>query len=338
MSERVKANNKQDWITILKVLACLMILNSHCRRLYPVSFLAVGGGFGNVIFFMLSGLLLVNIRYPFLKWYGKRVVRLLPLTLIMTGISILVDLFIINKDKLTVRDYVNPYWFILAMLIYYIFYYWFIISLRKENSQQAVFRKMLIFSIMYILIYALLFVLYYENDMFVELGGFAVFKVYFYMASVHIGGLIGLLRNRGWLTNEYASKKKLLWIAVVVLSMMVWCAEYYMVYVKKSAYPLQFLIQIGSLSFGIGMVFLGLMFDGKDLIGKMPGFLQKLFSLISDATLEIYLTQMIILKVIVYYDLSFPINIITFVLSSIVFGIIVNLLYNYIRRGLFNKN
>lgn len=67
-----------DFIIVLKVLACFLITNSHCRDIYPWYFLAIGGGFGNSIFFAVSGYCLAVIGQEFGAWYRKRCKRLIP--------------------------------------------------------------------------------------------------------------------------------------------------------------------------------------------------------------------------------------------------------------------
>ena len=57
------AEKKKYYIfELAKFLACLMIINSHCRGLYPLQYLAIGGAFGNGIFFILSGYFNCNIK------------------------------------------------------------------------------------------------------------------------------------------------------------------------------------------------------------------------------------------------------------------------------------
>ena len=78
-------------ISFLRTFAALIIINSHCGSLYPVSALAKGGALGNSLFFLMSGFLLYPIKMEFLEWIKKRYIRLyipvfiLGLILIITG-------------------------------------------------------------------------------------------------------------------------------------------------------------------------------------------------------------------------------------------------------------
>ena len=80
---------KDNRIVVLRFLACLLITNSHCGDLYPISLLAIGGGQGNVIFFVLSGYCLANINIGFREWIKKRANRILPATIIFLLLRII---------------------------------------------------------------------------------------------------------------------------------------------------------------------------------------------------------------------------------------------------------
>src|SRR5206468_4902650 len=77
MSDRNSTN-------FLRVLAIILVVNSHMDNLYPpqVAFLATGGMIGNALFFMLSacGLLVSMQEHPraFGEWYARRIIRIYP--------------------------------------------------------------------------------------------------------------------------------------------------------------------------------------------------------------------------------------------------------------------
>ena len=78
-------------ISFLRTFAALIIINSHCGSLYPISALAKGGALGNSLFFLMSGFLLYPLKLGFSEWIKKRYIRLyipiffLGLILIITG-------------------------------------------------------------------------------------------------------------------------------------------------------------------------------------------------------------------------------------------------------------
>ena len=54
----MKKNVRNELLNLMKVFAILLVFNSHCDPLYPVSYLATGGALGNSLFFIISGYLL----------------------------------------------------------------------------------------------------------------------------------------------------------------------------------------------------------------------------------------------------------------------------------------
>ncbi len=68
--------------TALRVLAIVLIANSHLEDLYPFRPLAGDGLIGNSLFFMLSGLGLAlsprTTQGRFLEWYRRRLSRIYP--------------------------------------------------------------------------------------------------------------------------------------------------------------------------------------------------------------------------------------------------------------------
>ncbi len=79
-------------IYILRILAMLLIINTHLASLHPISALSFGGRVGNSIFYLVSGygLALSYRREPLTagRWLRKRLVKLvLPLVIILVIIN-----------------------------------------------------------------------------------------------------------------------------------------------------------------------------------------------------------------------------------------------------------
>lgn len=119
-------------IDIVKALACLLIANFHSDILFPdnYSLLAFGGDIGNNMFFMVSGFTLFpsveqSDSRDIMKWYFKRVMRLLPMLLFFylltwgTGGVAILDI------KSAIRAFVFPtiYWFTGALMLFYLLYF-----------------------------------------------------------------------------------------------------------------------------------------------------------------------------------------------------------------------
>ena len=77
------------FVTVLKALAACLITNAHYTGIYPTDIIANGGLIGDVLFFAVSGYCLYNIKFGFVKWYSKRIVRCYLPVLIATAIYML---------------------------------------------------------------------------------------------------------------------------------------------------------------------------------------------------------------------------------------------------------
>lgn len=73
------AEDKKHLISfdVLKLIAILVILNSHFDSLYPgkLRLLATGGTWGNALFFLISGYF-TKIDNDFFPYMKKRIIRL----------------------------------------------------------------------------------------------------------------------------------------------------------------------------------------------------------------------------------------------------------------------
>jgi len=122
----VKSISKRhyEFLNLLRVFAILLVFNSHCDALYPVSALATGGAMGNALFFVISGFLL-RIRDPFLPHMYRRLIRLYPGVLIMTTLSWLLGERTIGSFRELVQSYIWPtsFWFVGALVLFDILLY-----------------------------------------------------------------------------------------------------------------------------------------------------------------------------------------------------------------------
>lgn len=315
-----KEKKSTAFIVILRALACLLIINSHCREFYPIPFLAVGGGHGNAIFFILSGYLLANIKLPFFSWYKKRLARILPTTLI---VLILGALIVDGKAGFTgvgvwsiFLRFVNRYWFVSTIILFYAIFY-FLFRKRNKKFVLAAFGA-------YLIGYVLLYCFVLNKEVFsVELEGFSPFKVYFYFGVFLAGGVIRL-----WEDDEHLKKIKTpVLFALIALSALLWCGEYGLVMVFQTGLAMQGLIHLGVMLFATSLLLLFLRFSPRI---TMPGkALGKIITGLADSTLEIYLVQVTIPTLIP--DLSFPLDFLIFVTVSIGGGLFVHYLTNFVK-------
>ncbi len=325
--QKINKMQKMEYIPYLKVLACLLITNSHCRDIYPVYFLAVGGGWGNALFFIIAGYCVAYIQSSFFSWYLKRVKRLLPATIM---IIILDSLLIESLENLSslgipqlIEHYVNKYWFAFAILLYYAIYY---VIFSKKNIK-LLYISILLYSIGYMVIYIFLL----DKTFFsIEQEGFSPFKLYFYFGILLIGGLIRLKRET--IINFFNLNRKQslrILILLIMFSIILWALIYILLFLFQTGYYLQFLVQFSVLVFAVScMAFLELNISNITIPDNVCG---KIITVISESTLEIYLIQVTLKKYIL--DFAFPLNLILFFTLAITGGIV----FHYLIAAIFSR-
>ncbi len=114
---------RDPMISMLRVLAMLLIINSHADSLFPkaLSFLATGGALGNELFFLLGGYLFSTDK-GFWQTNTKRFIRLYLPTYIMT-----IVLFVSGRihiadfpeilDWLKLLIWPSSFWFVSAIFL-----------------------------------------------------------------------------------------------------------------------------------------------------------------------------------------------------------------------------
>lgn len=301
------SDKKENFIVVLKAIACLLITNSHCKEIYPVPFFAVGGSFGNAIFFLVSGYCLGNIKLGFGKWYQRRLKCIMPSVILI----ILLDIFLVEKTEtiaqLSLIDfcifYIDHYWFVSAILLWYIIFY--IVFIKKSIFVAKI--ALLIHFVGYIFGY----IFFVDKTLFsVEPNGFGFFKAYFYLGIMLVGGILKL-------DNDYiiekSKNKKGIFVAVMVLSFIFWAVTWGSINIMHIAYRLQFFVHIWVCCFVIAFF---LLIEVSDVQRYSDS---KIIKLISESTLEIYLIQVTFKKYVMIF--GFPINFIFFMVLAFGGGI-----------------
>lgn len=292
---------RNQYIDLIKFFACLFITNSHC--MYSNSLFKLGGGWGNSIFFIVSGYLLSGITMDFFPWIKKRIVRIVPMTLAITILAT----FVYGIDKYSIEDHALRFWFIIAILIYYIPFY---LADRIPNGY------LLILGI-HILGYIIIYAINDKSTFFVELGGFAIFKVYFYLSIMIMGGFISKIYSK---KRIYPSIHFLIFIGG--LGFAIWFVEYFCIKVLGTMMKYQFLIHVGISIFAISVLLWALAMFERYPSAKLPRFI----SVVSSSTLEVYLVQVLLLPYL--NKIPYPISIICFWIVAIIGGVALHLITN----------
>lgn len=316
----LEETKKKKWqfILYLKALACILITNSHCRNIYPLFFLAVGGGHGNAIFFVLSGFCLATINTPFIVWMKRRVRRIIP-PLIS---AIIMSLFIIRIEQINITGLckyfiwvVNQYWFVFAILIFYPFYY---VVFKKFSLKKMMY---VYGGILIIYMYAYCFVL--DTKQFViEREGFSPIKVFFYFSIFLTGGVI---QKRLCLVKKIRNpiRTRNIVFMIIIVSGIIWASVYGLITIFNIGLNLQFLIHVSIFIFSVCILEFAII--EESIIGFRTSLSRKLktiVSIIADSTLEIYLVQVTFGKII--EKINFPFSLLIFLVVAFAGGIFLN--------------
>lgn len=141
------------YVDYAKVIAILLVLNSHMDSLYPISSLAVGGALGNSLFFFVSGYTWVGARKRnFGEWYQNKLLRIYMPTLFTNTIYLILfeqvqSLSVGNFFEIFI--YPNKSWFCGAILVYAVIYYFVV----RINNQKKRYLAESLFIVIYIIWY-----------------------------------------------------------------------------------------------------------------------------------------------------------------------------------------
>lgn len=199
-------------VNILKVVAAILITNSHLKSIYPqsISFLAFGGAIGNGFFFVTSGFL-IGYRKTVsmdIKWIKKKIIRLYPSVWLATPLYI-----IFNKElkdwsilsKIVCFVYPTIFWFVNAILVMYIITW--LIEKNESNSEKMLKASMIISIVAYIL--SSIFLVDYRTYNLES----SYIKCFYYYNIFALGSLIGKRYRKGEIMH--GGSRKTLFVAFI---------------------------------------------------------------------------------------------------------------------------
>lgn len=276
---------KKNNTSFIKTFAILLIINSHLDLLYSSSVFASGGAIGNSIFFLLSGYGL-KFSYDlnpqkFSIWIRK---RLFPLFISVWFINLIFMVFHImgvrviqNLFSFGLSFIFTDYWFINALIIYYLIGFHFL----KIKPQQIVRLLVFIFFI-YLLIYSFIFNVH--DSFIVEL---MPYKVFFYFFIFIIGIYIKI-------KLETTSYSKIINSLFFLVSLTLYL--YIKLFQKDSIFFKEFqIVQLILQAFIVSsLLILNVQLKLWRLF-EINNFIKKIIVLISNVTLEIYLIHSIVI-------------------------------------------
>lgn len=291
-----------EYATFLRALAAILITNSHYTGVYPIDILASGGLLGDVIFFALSGFVLVNIKEDFLNWYKKRLIRIYPSIWIITLVYIVLGFY--TFDNWSIGSYfIYPtyYHFIASIVVLYVPYYFIV---KNQYFKSRVPSIMLITFILQLIIYMFFYdKSYYHIDTVRE----PMIRFLFFQSM-----MMGLYFRTNHL--KYVNQKKSInWIFLMLSVIVYFITKLAFVKVEDLS---QFQI-VNQITLFIALYYMFKCFASIDgQLVKMPNIIRTLVAFIAKITLQIYAVQYVIIPK--FANIVFPLNwiIITSLITS----------------------
>lgn len=287
--------------TFLRFVAILLITNSHLDKLYPVSAMATGGQLGNSLFFMLSGFgLAASYRKKgdvFGPWLQRRLSRIYPPVLLVTLTGALLTGAVFKwggRDYLLHLLWPTEYWFIAAIVCFYIPFYWLM-----THRSKSVFLWLIVF------LYVPYFYFYLTA---LDLSRFSVedgyFKWIFYFQVMLLGGFLAYRDDAARLFIPAN------WNLVMLVFLIAVYFAIKLFIAKNVLTEYQFVLHV--LTFPIMVASLHTMHTRVIKQTLMQSAAAPYISLVAGATLEIYLLQKYVYGNPWILSLPFPFNIIVF--------------------------
>ena len=281
------------FVNYLRTIATILITNSHYSNIWPIADLAAGGLLGNILFFAASGFCLFNIKENFGKWYLKRFVKIYPVMIVFTLLSVLLGEYSLANGKDAVRLFLYPtnYIFIVWLMLCYIVFYavaW--LSKKHDKTTEIVLAVVLV---VWILIYFIFTdkTIYFIDDV------SKPFILFLYFSSMLIGALFKKCVGR-------FSRIKIVNIVSLFVSLIVYFAS------KIAFSKIQAIVFwqiLNQLSILVVLVFmLAILIGLEQVLRSFPTWLNKSVKFIAGITLHIYLVQFVVIYA--FEGLAFPLN------------------------------
>ena len=293
------------FIDVLRALAACFITNAHYEGIYPNDIIANGGLIGDVLFFAVSGYCLTNTHgLSFPKWYGKRLLRVYPPVLLITLVYMLAGFytlehktvywaFIYEHDIFWWFIYPTNYHFITSIVLLYIPYY-FVVRYKplRRNISWVMAGVFAVYLLLYLTVYDKS--TYHIDNVYEPIIRFLFFE------SMLLGAKFKLdceqMRGRfNWIH-----------LAGAAVCFIAYFASKLLFSHGKLPGSLQILNQIAV--FGL-LVFMFALFCGLDRkLEKWPRWLKWCASGLASITLEVYLVQKALIRLVRDAGIAFPIN------------------------------
>lgn len=280
--------DKYIFIVIIKCLATLLITNAHIGPFYPenIRFLSFGGALGNALFFFCSGYILTSSikKRDYLFWLLHRIFRIMIPTWIFLTLSSFYHGMTFDIPKFIC----TPYWFINAIIIFYLLYY----PIIKHLSDYIIHICISLYFFTIILFY----ITEHNHWMIEECVNNIYIHYLYYFSIMLIGGWISIFKNNILIVKSL--KKSIL---SILFSFSIYMSiKYNIIHTIYPIYSLQLLLPILLLIFSLFVYNTSLIICKMHIKEKVNIVIKRL----SNITLEIYLVQFVIMDI--FKNIIFP--------------------------------
>lgn len=316
-------------ISFIRIVAILLITNTHMNNVYPSENIAVGGFIGDILFFVVSGFGLYknNKENNFIQWYLNRLLRIYPLVWICTIIYTVLGVYNLNLESFFFQYfYPTNYHFVGSIIILYIFYYFFLIY-KKYSLKKVFVVTFIVAMISYLCVFDKS---YYHIDAVEEW-----FVKFIYFEGMIFGAYVKA--NIDDLIRNLQKLKKILLLALPISSIFYFFSK---IGFSNGIFPLrlQIINQFTIFILVINISLLIISYDGT--FEKKLKKIKKYIVNLSMLSLEIYLVQKPIISL--FESILFPVNFLIIMvivfLSAYTLNIINLFICEFFKRIIHAKN
>lgn len=294
---------------MIRVIAILLIINSHIDSLIPIPYISTGGAIGNALFFVLSGygltLSLESNKMNYIQWIKKRLGKIYS-TLIVFNLLIYIPLIVHFKNTLppdlisilNIFLFPSAFVFIQAIILFYIISHPLIDKLSKRI---VVFVELIV-----LLTYTLLFVFTIDKTAFTLFDYSNVSFQIIGWLSLFIFGIY-LAKDKNALTQESNFLTVLLLIFNIVF-----------IYLHRFLITKGLFVYTQIIQQFLLFTLVYLFFIVSKYYQTTDKFIGSIVQYISSITLELYLVHVTLLSFFNFSKYKFPIGLVVFIITTFV--------------------
>jgi len=319
----LEINLTKEQTNFIRVIAILLIINSHIDSLIPIPFISTGGSLGNALFFVLSGYGLMlsqdENKLNFSKWIVKRLGKIYA-TIFIFNFILFIPLSIYFKtinhwDLKTILDiflFPSAFVFIQVLIIFYIIGH----PIISYFSQRAIKFTLFLSLISHLLIYIFTTekssfnIFSYNNIPLLILGWLSLF-------------VFGIYLGKSKIFSRVNYHKKYVGTLLVVLIL---------IFGQKFLIYKNILVSTQIIQYYLLFAFCYLLMLCSKSIKFKNNKINNIIKFISSITLELYLVHVTLLASFRFETLKFPLGILALISITLLIASIISRLKKFILK------